>query len=138
MITLRWRVSIKTELIHHRHYATREDARRDIFVYIEGFYNRTRRHSAIGYLSPIEMELKAVTLSIFSGEDHCVLGNAGSVSSRGHGHHRGIVAKVVIATHDYRRARHRRHGRPDARHVAHVKLEAGLMGDLGLMVSAPS
>jgi len=28
-------------------------------LYIEGFYNRTRRHSAIGYISPIEMELKA-------------------------------------------------------------------------------
>ena len=39
--------------------STREEARRDIFAYIEGFYNRTRRHSAIGYLSPIEMELKA-------------------------------------------------------------------------------
>jgi transposase InsO family protein len=43
----------------HQHYAKREEARRDIFAYIEGFYNRTRRHSAIGYLSPIEMELKA-------------------------------------------------------------------------------
>src|SRR3984957_16944628 len=51
--------TLKTELIHHQHYATREQARRDIFAYIEGFYNRTRRHSAIGYLSPIEMELKA-------------------------------------------------------------------------------
>ena len=51
--------TLKTELVHHRHYATREQARRDIFVYIEGFYNRTRRHSAIGYISPIEMELKA-------------------------------------------------------------------------------
>ena len=51
--------TIKTELVHHRHYATREEASRDIFAYIEGFYNRTRRHSAIGYISPIEMELKA-------------------------------------------------------------------------------
>ena len=51
--------TLKTELVHHQHYATREEARRDIFAYIEGFYNRTRRHSAIGYLSPIEMELKA-------------------------------------------------------------------------------
>ena len=51
--------TLKTELVHHQHYATREQARRDIFAYIEGFYNRTRRHSAIGYLSPIEMELKA-------------------------------------------------------------------------------
>ena len=51
--------TLKTELVHHQHYARREDATRDIFAYIEGFYNRTRRHSAIGYLSPIEMELKA-------------------------------------------------------------------------------
>ena len=51
--------TLKTELIHQQHYGTREEARRDIFAYIEGFYNRTRRHSAIGYLSPIEMELKA-------------------------------------------------------------------------------
>ena len=51
--------TLKTELVHHRHYATRAEATRDIFAYIEGFYNRTRRHSAIGYISPIEMELKA-------------------------------------------------------------------------------
>ena len=51
--------TLKTELVHHRQYATRDEAKRDIFAYIEGFYNRTRRHSAIGYISPIEMELKA-------------------------------------------------------------------------------
>jgi putative transposase len=51
--------TLKTELVHHTHYATRAEATRDIFAYIEGFYNRTRRHSAIGYISPIEMELKA-------------------------------------------------------------------------------
>ena len=51
--------TLKTELVYHTHYATRAEATRDIFAYIEGFYNRTRRHSAIGYLSPIEMELKA-------------------------------------------------------------------------------
>jgi transposase InsO family protein len=45
--------------VHHRQYATLQEAARDIFAYIEGFYNRTRRHSAIGYISPIEMELKA-------------------------------------------------------------------------------
>ena len=39
--------------------ATQQEAKRDIFAYIEGFYNRTRRHSAIGYIGPIEMELKA-------------------------------------------------------------------------------
>ena len=50
---------LKTELVHHRQYATRAEAKRDIFAYIEGFYNRTRRHSAIGHVGPIEMELKA-------------------------------------------------------------------------------
>jgi putative transposase len=51
--------TLKTELIHHRQYATRAQAQRDIFGYIEGFYNRTRLHSAIGYVSPIEMKRKA-------------------------------------------------------------------------------
>ncbi|MGY3530930.1 putative transposase [Bradyrhizobium embrapense] len=51
--------TLKTELDHHRHYATRAEALRDIFAYIEAFYNRTRRHSAIGFISPIGMELKA-------------------------------------------------------------------------------
>ena len=51
--------TLKTEQVYHTHYATRAEAARDIFAYIEGFYNRTRRHSAIGYISPIEMELKA-------------------------------------------------------------------------------
>jgi putative transposase len=51
--------TLKTELVHHRHYATRAEATRDIFAYIEAFYNRTRRHSAVGFISPIEMELKA-------------------------------------------------------------------------------
>jgi putative transposase len=51
--------TLKTELVYHRRYATRGEATRDIFAYIEGFYNRTRRHSAIGYISPIELELKA-------------------------------------------------------------------------------
>jgi putative transposase len=51
--------TLKTERVHHRQYATRAEAQRDIFAYIEGFYNKTRRHSSIGYISPIEMELKA-------------------------------------------------------------------------------
>ena len=51
--------TLKTELVHHRKYATRAEAQCDIFAYIEGFYNQTRLHSAIGYISPIAMELKA-------------------------------------------------------------------------------
>jgi transposase InsO family protein len=49
----------KAELVHPRQYATRAEATPDIFAYIEGFYNRTRRHATIGYISPIEVELKA-------------------------------------------------------------------------------
>ena len=51
--------TLKTEHVHHCHYATRAEAKRDIFAFIEGFYNRTRLHSSIGYVSPIRMELKA-------------------------------------------------------------------------------
>lgn len=48
--------TLKTELVHHRRYATRKEARTDIFAYIEGFYNTRRRHSALGYLSPADFE----------------------------------------------------------------------------------
>ena len=49
----------KTELVHHRDYKTRAEDQRDIFAFIEGFYNRTRLHSAIGSIAPSQMELKA-------------------------------------------------------------------------------
>lgn len=48
--------TLKSEWLHHQHYRTRAEARRDIFAYIEGFYNTTRRHSALGYHSPAEFE----------------------------------------------------------------------------------
>ena len=51
--------TLKTELVHHKSYAAREEAKRDLFHYIEGFYNRHRIHSAIGYLTPEQMEQKA-------------------------------------------------------------------------------
>jgi putative transposase len=51
-ITESFHGTLKTEWIYHQRYATREDARRSIFEYIEVFYNRQRRHSAIGYVSP--------------------------------------------------------------------------------------
>jgi transposase InsO family protein len=50
--------TLKTEQIYHRQYATRDQAKSDIFAYIEGFYNRTRRHSSIGYNTPTQIELK--------------------------------------------------------------------------------
>jgi transposase InsO family protein len=51
--------TLKTELVYHRTYATKEEAKRDLFHYVEAYYNRQRIHSAIGYLTPQQMELKA-------------------------------------------------------------------------------
>jgi putative transposase len=48
--------SLKKELVHDEDYATREEARASIFEYIETFYNRVRRHSTLGYLSPVNYE----------------------------------------------------------------------------------
>ena len=48
--------TFKTELVFHQQYATRAEARLDIFEYIEVFYNRFRRHSALGYKSPVTYE----------------------------------------------------------------------------------
>ncbi|OKI21376.1 transposase [Nocardiopsis sp. TSRI0078] len=48
--------SLETELIDRARFATRADAEREVFSYIEGFYNPWRRHSANGQLSPTEYE----------------------------------------------------------------------------------
>jgi transposase InsO family protein len=50
--------TLKTELVHHATYASREAAKRDLFAYIEGYYNRQRLHSALGYLTPEQAELQ--------------------------------------------------------------------------------
>jgi putative transposase len=44
--------TLKTELVHTRTWPSRQAARTAIYEYIEVFYNRRRRHSALGYLSP--------------------------------------------------------------------------------------
>ena len=48
--------SLKTELVQFEDYQTRQEAKRSIFHYIEAFYNRKRRHSFLGYLSPEAFE----------------------------------------------------------------------------------
>lgn len=50
--------TLKTEWLHHRHFATRQQAHAAIFDYIETFYNPKRLHSALGYLSPVNFESK--------------------------------------------------------------------------------
>ena len=48
--------TLKVELVHQRRWATRDEARRDLFGYIEGYYNRQRIHSALGYTTPDQAE----------------------------------------------------------------------------------
>jgi transposase InsO family protein len=52
--------TLKTELVYKRRFATRAEAREAIFDFVEVFYNRRRRHSTLGYLSPIDFEIKFV------------------------------------------------------------------------------
>jgi putative transposase len=52
--------TLKTEHVYDYRYETRAEARQSIFEYVEMFYNRKRRHSALGYHSPVSFELKAM------------------------------------------------------------------------------
>jgi putative transposase len=51
---------LKKERVRRRIYRTREEARADIFDYIEVFYNRTRRHSHLGQVSPYDFEIASL------------------------------------------------------------------------------
>jgi transposase InsO family protein len=48
--------TLKTELVHHERYETRNQAKRSVLEYIEFFYNRIRLHSAFDYQTPIEFK----------------------------------------------------------------------------------
>ena len=48
--------SLKVEQVHSVRYRTRDDAKADVFEYIETYYNPVRRHSTLDYLSPREFE----------------------------------------------------------------------------------
>ena len=50
--------TLKVESVYQTRYLTREEARRDLFDYIEIFYNRQRLHSSLGYVSPVSFEAK--------------------------------------------------------------------------------
>lgn len=54
--------TLKVELIHEAVFVDREQARREIFEYIELFYNRWRRHSYLGYVSPVDYENQAPSM----------------------------------------------------------------------------
>jgi len=53
--------TLKSELVNGQRYRTRLEARREVFWYIEVFYNRQRRHSRLGYLSPAEFERQSMS-----------------------------------------------------------------------------
>jgi putative transposase len=50
---------LKTECANRRHYRSRDEARADIFDFVERFYNPRRRHSSDGFVSPVEFENSA-------------------------------------------------------------------------------
>ena len=52
-----WFHSLKTELVNQGDYQTRQQAKTEIFEYIEAFYNRSRKHSALGYMNPAQYEM---------------------------------------------------------------------------------
>lgn len=58
--------TLKTERTARKVYRTRNEARADVFDYIERFYNPRRRHSKLGYLSPMEFEARAALANLLS------------------------------------------------------------------------
>jgi putative transposase len=48
--------TLKVELVHQGRFASREEAKRELFAYLEGYYNRRRLHSALGYRTPEQAE----------------------------------------------------------------------------------
>ena len=61
--------TLKTELVNHTLYRTRQEAMTDIFFYLEGFYNRSRRHTALGHLSPAAFEAQYSSSVVFERFD---------------------------------------------------------------------
>jgi transposase InsO family protein len=54
--------TLKRELVYRENFKTREEAKQKLFEYIEVFYNRKRRHSSLGYLSPLDFEKQNINL----------------------------------------------------------------------------
>jgi len=85
--------TIKKELVHHEHYTTRDDARRSLFEYIEVFYNRQRRHSALNYQTP-----DAAHRGRNREEGRGGLGERGLVSPK-YKNNRGAAAPLITNNH---------------------------------------
>jgi hypothetical protein len=52
--------TLKKELVHRRSWPTRRELTSEVFEYVEAFYNRVRRHSTLGYLSPADYETRTL------------------------------------------------------------------------------
>jgi putative transposase len=55
--------TLKKELVHRRSWPTRRELTSEVFEYIEAFYNPTRRHSTLGYLSPAQFEENTLSIN---------------------------------------------------------------------------
>ncbi len=64
--------TLKTERTARQHHATRDAARADVFDYIERFYNPIRRHSTLGYLSPMQFEQAAAEPRVHGTRDSLI------------------------------------------------------------------
>jgi len=53
--------TLKKELVHRRSWPTRRELTSEVFEFVEAFYNTTRRHSTLGYLSPAQFEKMTTT-----------------------------------------------------------------------------
>jgi putative transposase len=72
--------TLKTELVHHHRYGTREEAEREIREYIDLFYNRQRRQARLGYLSPAAYTQQFTRLSLQSFGTTCSAGEVENAS----------------------------------------------------------
>ena len=61
--------TLECELLARCRFKTPAEARRTVFAFIEGFYNPRRRHSSIGYLSPIDYECRHQSLKVYPDAD---------------------------------------------------------------------
>jgi hypothetical protein len=62
--------TLECELLDRRRFKTQAEARNAVFEFIEGFYNPRRRHSSLGYLSPVEFERRALERAASPGALH--------------------------------------------------------------------
>jgi len=75
--------TLECELLDRRRFKTQAEARMAVFAFIEGFYNPRRRHSALGYLSPVAFERR-----------HAIMAQKSSPSSPGQPNHAAVLAPI--------------------------------------------